>query len=74
MLSITNYINKEPSIIGGIFLGEIKSNEYTINKIPIYVAYDCTGRETFVEDFDDIVEAAKYANGIIARTLDNQLI
>lgn len=47
---------------GGIFQSEIPG---------IWVAYDCTdGSETFVEDFDNLVEAAKYASGIIAKTID----
>lgn len=45
-----------------------------INSSENYTAFSCCGNETFVEDFDDIVEAAKYANGIEAKTINNEYI
>lgn len=42
--------------------------------VTVYTAFSCCGNETFVEDFDDVVEAAKYANGIIAKTREGYKI
>lgn len=50
-------------ISGGIF-GEVDR----------YIAYSCCNTETFVEEFDDIVEAAKYASGIMAKTINGDMI
>jgi hypothetical protein len=65
VLEKNNWINVLENIKGGIFNSEIPR---------IYTAYDCRGSETFVEDFDDIVEAAKYADGIQARTINNEYL
>ena len=64
-LEIENYINKNPDIRGGVF-----------QEGDIYIGYDCrvAMSEVFVEDFDDVVEAAKYANGVMARTINNNYI
>jgi hypothetical protein len=64
-LEIQNWNNKNADILGGMFQSEIPK---------VYIAYDCRGSEIFVEDFDDIVEAAKYANGIQARTINNEYL
>ena len=60
-LSLKDYINKDISVKGGIFYEERRN---------VLIAFDTTGGETFVEEFDDIVEAAKYAKGKLARIKD----
>ena len=64
-----NYNNKliDNSVLGGIINNSIKGYD-------VYTAFSCCGNETFVEDFDDIVEAAKYANGIEAKTINGDVI
>ena len=64
-LGETNWENSNKVIKGGLYQSEMEG---------IYVAFDCSGDETFVENFNDVVEAAKYANGIKARTIDNVII
>lgn len=45
--------------IGGYYLSEIPGR---------WIAYDfCSGDEVFIEEFDDLEEAIKYASGIEAR-------
>lgn len=68
ILENNNYINKEKYIIGGVFLEKIRKGKC------IYVGFDCSGNETFVEEFDDVVEATKYTSGIMAKTINNNLI
>ena len=42
---------------------------YWLDSDGVYCAYDFTnGFEVYIEDFDDIIEAIKYASGIIAHT------
>lgn len=58
--------NLDPSVKGGIFESEIPN---------VYVAFDNTNStETFVEDFDDIIEAAKYVSGNEAKTIYGTII
>lgn len=68
-LEYINYNSQliDESILGGIFNNTIKDRD-------IFTAFSCCGDETFVEDFDDIVEAAKYANGIEAKTINGEII
>ena len=64
VLYIQHYKHKTDTI-GGIFISEEG----------IYTAYDYSDKnETFVEDFDDVVEAAKYTNGIQAKTINGEII
>lgn len=52
--------------IGGYYLSEVPS---------VYIAFDFTnGEEVFIEEFEDIEEAKKYATGIEARTKDGVII
>ena len=62
-LAMKNYINDNKNIRGGVF-----------EETGIYVGYDCSSSETFVEEFDNIIEAVKYASGIMARTINNNYI
>jgi len=57
-------------------IGHAQTGGYWLSEFPgIYTAFDTTdGREVFIEDFHSVSEAAKYANGVMALTIDNILI
>ena len=63
----------DPLVKGGIYAYSYKTINHKEDE-NIYVAFSCCGNETFVEDFDDIVEAAKYANRIKAKIINGDLI
>jgi hypothetical protein len=52
--------------IGGLFVERTRGDDL------VWTAYDFTdGTEVFIENFDDPLEAQKYAKGEMARTIDN---
>lgn len=58
---------------GGLYTYSYKTINHNEDK-NVYVAFSCCGNETLIEEFDDVVEAAKYANGIMAKTINGELI
>lgn len=65
LLEATDYMKIDNlPIMGGVF-----EEERVDGKGFVYIGFDCRSTEVTLEEFDDIVEACKYARGIKSKTI-----
>ena len=65
LLEETDYVKIDNlPIMGGVF-----EEETLDGKGFVYISFDCSSSEVTLEEFDDLLEACKYAKGIKAKTI-----